>query len=606
MGLAVSEVTTHGVGETEVSDEELIAIARSWILRALASASSRGDKGHYNKLLSDLRDPRINDIASVSALSIRLTALSQTVSYFDEHDHQTLLMYLLGMSVWIYSDEVVDSLLGFVVNLATVNGSYVSQCLDMLVRNFLPPSCCLPAFLDSFSRSGLMMGFLSMDKLRTQALEHIVRKDAVLGCLHSALHQILELVPTAAFRLQRIVVQRMPHRTTEKQWLALYFESMLKLESSTLGGALGGQMLLAVVDRLIEIDVEIRWEDILKEEDSNKVFMFHMNLEDENNVDAKEAEDGVCLASDLSGPGIEAKHQHGLMVGRSAQDGVLPTLDEMADKMDLMMDMTFNHLQMCVNQGHCNLVFETLIWSFQTTILDTHKSKFTQFLIFYVCSLAPTTCGSSFALLLCDIFTSKMRPPNTRMSAAAYLASYLARASYLPPSVILDSVRSLLEWCVSYAQLAEDRKNPSMSTADPVMHGVFYSACQAVMYVLCFRLKELTDDPRQKRALRTLPLQELVEHHLNPLSVCLPSVVEEFVKQASLAQLVDCRVWADSKEFPGSQVMRSFGGDIRLDMFFPFDPYLLKQSDRFIRPNFIQWSMVEPPEILEDVHEEDD
>jgi RNA polymerase I-specific transcription initiation factor RRN3 len=41
-------------------------------------------------------------------------------------------------------------------------------------------------------------------------------------------------------------------------------------------------------------------------------------------------------------------------------------------------------------------------------------------------------------------------------------------------------------------------------------------------------------------------------------------------------------------------------------MFFPFDPYLLKQSDRFIRPNFIQWSMVEPPEILEDVHEEDD
>jgi RNA polymerase I-specific transcription initiation factor RRN3 len=186
MGLAVSEVTTHGVGETEVSDEDLIAIARSWILRALASASSRGDKGHYNKLLSDLRDPRINDIASVSALSIRLTALSQTVSYFDEHDHQTLLMYLLGMSVWIYSDEVVDSLLSFVVNLATVNGSYVSQCSDMLVRNFLPPSCCLPAFLDSFSRSGLMMGFLSMDKLRTQALEHIVRKDAVSLSLYTA------------------------------------------------------------------------------------------------------------------------------------------------------------------------------------------------------------------------------------------------------------------------------------------------------------------------------------------------------------------------------------------------------------------------------------
>jgi DNA-binding transcriptional regulator YbjK len=31
-----------------------------------------------------------------------------------------------------------------------------------------------------------MMGFLSMDKLRTQALEHIVRKDAVSLSLYTA------------------------------------------------------------------------------------------------------------------------------------------------------------------------------------------------------------------------------------------------------------------------------------------------------------------------------------------------------------------------------------------------------------------------------------
>lgn len=425
----------------------------------------------------------------------------------------------------------------------------------------------------------------------------------VLERLHSALVQTVDLVPTAAFRLQHIVVLRMPHRTSEKQWLALYVENMLRLESSSLSSALGGQMLSLIVDRLIEIDVEIRWEDIMREEDSSKVFMFHMNLDDDDIFGGHDGDEGYSVV-DSSGPGCEAKQQHQSI--RSVLNGGLPTLDEMADKMDLIMDMTLDHLQTCVRNGHGDLIFETLMRCFQTTILDTYKSKFTQFLIFYLCSLAPATCGNTFANLLCDIFESKSRPPNTRMSAAAYLASYLARASYLPLTVVVESMRRLLEWCVSYAQLAEDRRNLSMTTADPVLHGVFYCACQAVMYVLCFRLKDLTEDPRLKRVLRTLPLQELVEHHLKPLTVCLPSVVDEFVKQASIAQLVDCREWSYSRDATTSHAAGSFGGEGRLDMFFPFDPYLLRVSDRFIRPHFIQWAMVEPPEQYEELSEEDD
>ncbi|KAH8945277.1 hypothetical protein BDL97_12G033200 [Sphagnum fallax] len=612
--IAFSEDTTNRrAGEEEVvdvSDEELIAIARSWILRALASAAAneggggREDNGHYAKLLSDLRNPRLNSPANASAMCIRLTALAQTVSYLDQNKHQALLMYLLGMSLWLYSEEVVEALLKFVTNLATVSGSFVPQCLDMLVRNFLPPSCGLPAFLDSFTRAGLMTGTFNMEKLRMQASQHIAKKDGVLGHLHSALHQILKLVPTAAFWMQNILVQRMPHRTSGKQWLALYFENLLRLGSSTLDGALGSQILLAVVDRLIEIDVEIRWEDILKEDDSSKVFMFHVNLEDDNHHhgdSAKEADEGTYIVSDLAGPGSEA--QHGLVVPQSIHRGDVPTLDEMADKMDMLMDMTFDHLQICIKQYHGNLVFDTLIRSFQTTILDTHKCKFTQFLIFYMCSLDPATYGSRFAVLLYKIFTSKANPPNKQMSAAAYLASYLARAGYLPPFVVLDSVRSLLSWCLSYTKLVEDWRNHSTSSINPSAHGVFYSACQAVMYVLCFRLKGLMDSSQNKKMLQDLPLQELVEHHLEPLTVCLPSVVEEFVKQASLAKLVNCRAWLESKECAEAQITGSFGGEIQLDMFFPFDPYLLRQSNRFIHPIYIQWPMVEVPEIHDDCPE---
>lgn len=429
--------------------------------------------------------------------------------------------------------------------------------------------------------------------------------EQVLERLHSALVQTVDLVPTAAFRLQHVVIQRMPHRTCEKQWLALYVENMLRLESSTLSSALGGQMLSLIVDRLIEIDVEIRWEDILREEDSSKVFMFHMNLEDDDSFGVHDADESYAVV-DSSGPGCEAKQHRESSANRLVLNRGLLTLDEMADKMDVLMGMALEHLQTCVQNGHGDLVFETLMRSFQTTILDTYKSKFTQFLIFYLCSFAPATCGNAFAALLCDIFESKSRPPNTRMSAAAYLASYLSRASYLPLTVVVESVRRLLDWCVSYAQLAEDRRNPSMTSADPVLHGVFYCACQAVMYVLCFRLKDLTEDQRLKRVLRTLPLQELVEHHLKPLSVVLPSVVEEFVKQADKAQLVDCRQWSHSRDAASSQAAGSFGGEGRLDMFFPFDPYLLRTSSRIIQPHFIQWEAVELPELYEELSEEDD
>ncbi|KAH9329216.1 hypothetical protein KI387_001324 [Taxus chinensis] len=48
---------------------------------------------------------------------------------------------------------------------------------------------------------------------------------------------------------------------------------------------------------------------------------------------------------------------------------------------------------------------------------------------------------------------------------------------------------------------------------------------------------------------------------------------------------------------------KAFGGAERLDMFFPFDPYLLKESDRFVRPNFTFWSMVSTP-VEEDEFED--
>lgn len=53
-------------------------------------------------------------------------------------------------------------------------------------------------------------------------------------------------------------------------------------------------------------------------------------------------------------------------------------LDETVDKMDAMMYLTFEHLQRQARAGRLDETFETLLNSFQTTILHTYRSKFTQ------------------------------------------------------------------------------------------------------------------------------------------------------------------------------------------------------------------------------------
>lgn len=65
--------------------------------------------------------------------------------------------------------------------------------------------------------------------------------------------------------------------------------------------------------------------------------------------------------------------------------------------------------------------------------------------------------------------------------------------------------------------------------------------------------------------------------------VCLPSVVTVFLRQAKAAHLfTTAEKFSFDDYLLESELSRAFGGIERLDMFFPFDPCLLKMSDRFI------------------------
>ncbi|RWR72739.1 RNA polymerase I-specific transcription initiation factor RRN3-like protein [Cinnamomum micranthum f. kanehirae] len=542
MELPTEEAGFHEMNDGYISDSEVVFHVRS-VLKLV----SQGDNEQYNQLVEVMNCTQRLEPDQEAMLVASLKALSGAVSSIDVIFHETLLSSIFGMSMWNCGRDAMDALVELIINLAVSSGNFVDACLDMLVCNFLPPPTVLP----------------SLSQTRGLA-----RKKEVLDRVHSALRSIADLVPLAPLRLMPIVLQRMPRVHAKEALIVIYVESMLRLESSSIGELVGSTMLMAVVDRLIDLDVEIGWEDILQEDTGKGIF--DMELEDiEENAD----EDDGKIGNELPKGALSRQNLGGNLV---------------AEKLDSLMELACEHLKSCAESGRLVKVFETLIQSFEMTVLNAHKSKFAQFVVFYACSLDPENCAMKFATFLADVFMCRTTPPLTRMSAVSYLASYLSRGKFLPSSFVASILKRLVQWCFEYTQFWDSQE----TAFNPRAHRVFYSGCQAVMYVLCFRMRLLIEVPHLKYQLFHMPLEAILRHPLDPLKVCLPSIVEEFLRQAKEAPLFtmsETFLFNDQLE---SEFSKAFGGMERLDMFFPFDPCLLKKSDRYIRPNFVFWSMV--------------
>ncbi|KAK4781127.1 hypothetical protein SAY87_017233 [Trapa incisa] len=534
------------------TDNELVHLVRN----ALKSIVL-GDGKSYHDLIGVMHQKGPMSPDEVAMLVTCLKALSGAASSIDLTHHQALLSTIFSMSMWNYVPEIMDAIIDLVISMAASNGKYVDPCLSMLIRNFTPPY--------SFLRMMKQPRGLSI-------------KEQVLSRVHSALEGISRLVPLAPMVLLTLIVQRMPRQNDNEDVLLMYVENMFRLESGSIGHLVGSTMFVAVVDRMIDLDLDIAWEDILQDDAGKGIFQ--LELDEINEIDDEIENDGnEPLGAQMNRMGV---------VGNA-----------IAEKLDSLLALTFGHLESCKEQGRLNEVFGTLLNSFQTTVLTAYKSKFAQFVMFYACALDPEDCGVIFARTLLDIFVCNDYPPMTRMSAVAYLASYLARGKFISTDFVVEILRRLVDWCMDYCKIQNGDTNPEL-------HRSFYSGCQAIMYVLCFRMRSLVHIPGFKSQLSRMPLESILKHRLDPLRVCLPSVVEEFLRQAKAAHLFTVSKTFVFDNLPESELSRTFGGLERLDMFFPFDPCLLKKSDRFVRPNYIFWSTVQTSFEDEDVSDQDD
>ncbi|XP_054955951.1 RNA polymerase I-specific transcription initiation factor RRN3-like isoform X2 [Pan paniscus] len=154
---------------------------------------------------------------------------------------------------------------------------------------------------------------------------------------------------------------------------------------------------------------------------------------------------------------------------------------------------------------------------------------------------ANQTCGRThsmeglfnmgFAEAFLEHLWKKLQDPSNpaiiRQAAGNYIGSFLARAKFIPLITVKSCPDLLVNWLHIYLN---NQDSGTKAFCDVALHGPFYSACQAVFYTFVFRHKQLLSGNLKEglQYLQSLNFERIVMSQLNPLKICLPSVVNFF------------------------------------------------------------------------------
>lgn len=186
-------------------------------------------------------------------------------------------------------------------------------------------------------------------------------------------------------------------------------------------------------------------------------------------------------------------------------------------------------------------------------------------------------------------------PTTIRQAAVSYIASFVARAKYLPQGVIKKVLRDMCEWSHNYILKSDSGQNTNSVKA----HIVFYAVCEAIFYVIAFRSRDLTSSNKNLIFLQSLQLSTLVTCNQNPLRVCQPTVATAFAGVTRAHQLAYCHTILERnarKKLATVSRNEIIMPEEILDTSFPFDPYLLKKSGKRVFDIYQQYQASEAEE----------
>lgn len=550
------------------------------------SSNSQGtSEEHYNTIVKSITHTADKRCVDAAGLSRWYRGLAKCASLIKADRMITLLQAIFAFDFEAPSTTIKDYC-ALLVNLSTARGQLLVPCIRKLVKAFLPnPNRVSEA---------------------PSPRAHVASLEDLQDRVHRTLERLLKLSPIAASSLFPLLVEHYPHMRLDVYVQQVYVKSLLRVVEYA--PALRDRVITVIVERLIYMDVQIKIGDAAEEayddDGSSSDESEGSDDEDKHEEEYKEAgeEESTLLFAFSDSP---PDHSPVPLPEGGLDITIKEDLDPnriMADKLDTLMCLVFEYLSLVSRAGDpklCNDVFNSLLKVFERSILKTHKSRFTQFLLFFICSVKHTYT-EAFLRKLLEITFNINASVSERMSAVSYAASFVARASYLRSATTAYTFEILLQWVHEYIELFNEERNKSGNMGE---HAVFYGICQAVFYIFCHRQQSLTEthgEESEAGKRERYKLDVVVSSQLNPLRYCDATVVAEFAAQAERTGVALCRgIMEENSRTGGSGAPRGAnhsnaaaaavaykaqaGGHFtHVEGFFPFDPYNLRYSSEHI------------------------
>jgi RNA polymerase I-specific transcription initiation factor RRN3 len=575
-----------------MSDEndKSLELVHEEVRRAIEKHAA-GEKSAYDVLKGLFREePRTSSAPHSGLLQKYVIALTNHVHLLD-YSCKGLVHALIDCSWVARNDSFVRTYRSFIHSLLSIQSGYMTTVLQVLVGMFLKaPS------INARSRDDP-----PIERVRVEAR------------IHDCLRSILRHNSMASTSLAPCLASNFPYPDDDAKTHVRYIRSILKVADYC--PELKGQIFSLVTDKLVKIDVQIQVDMDELEDD-----MEERLVSDAINEAEDDDSDNESVSSEES---LEPEEQR------------LKDIRQAVSKLDTIMDLLFTHYDAIFAEDRFDAddLFESLLAQFATTILPTYRSRHTQFLLFHF-SQTSSARIEKFAGACSQFAFDQHRPHILRVTAAAYLGSFIARGAHVSPS----TVRAVFDLLCHHLELQRCTHEPSSKGPDLRRYGTYYAIAQALLYLFCFRWRDLIVTPTGAPPSD----QDIVYHDgdfawynstqsiirrnifspLNPLKICAPPIVAQFARVAHhlrflyVYPLIETNKRVRLARSLASGYLDGLGGRetaltakkgedrFLLDAYFPFDPYVLPRSRRWVDGSYVEWRKV--PGMVGDEEGDDD
>ncbi|KZS88162.1 RNA polymerase I-specific transcription initiation factor RRN3 [Sistotremastrum niveocremeum HHB9708] len=596
----------------------------------------KGASEPFDELVSqfDSRKLGTDDGATISQLRSWISALSHVVSQL-EPAHSTLVDAILGIPWTLLDAAFVKSYISFIGMLVSARPEYLVPVLTRTAQGLTHQS-----------------GFKSLLTNIPESSTNPLTRGTVYDRHHSLLQHLLSLIPTLPSSLQPLLIRNFPHKRLPKSSQVTFIRNLLRIADYC--PSLSDKIIGTIVERAIQIDVEIQIDlDELEEfQAENNAEVIDMDPF-ENPVDApddddedSEGEDGEDETgfSDISS---DAGESTGDVQDVTEQPPDVAHISSMAQKLDAILKLLLQHFEeirlprpptppegsrtpsgmpgfLPPEERHEIRVrqFYTLLSIFDSTIIKTLKSRYTQFLLFWFTSLDPQFVDLFEGLLVSKALVEEAQPAIIRVAAASYIGSFVSRSTCVDQQSARQVVHYLCLFLGDYA-----RSIPPGTQINPAQHGVFYAVAQSLFLIFCFRWRDFHvgdakddlefelgfeqsfGDSKPKAWISDLDVvQQIVHSQLNPLKFCSVNVVKQFARVANktgflyVHPILEMNKRMEYSTLQSRQAVSTKRTAVvnaqalsttDLNTFFPFDPFHLPLSRSYIEPIYREWQSVE-------------